>query len=64
MNKQQALTEAQLAISYLIAQHKKDGEYWPENVPNYYLEQAEKLTALYQYLNEWQAEIGKRSKQD
>ena len=57
MNKQQALSAARMAISELVAQYKRDAENWPENLPNYYLEKTEELSALYQNLTEWEVDI-------
>lgn len=60
MTNQQALSAARLAISELVAMYKKDAESWPENLPNYYLQKSEELTALHQHLTGWQVELMKK----
>lgn len=57
MNNQQALSSARMAISELVAQYKKEAETWPANLPNYYLEKSEELSALYEHLTKWQVEM-------
>ena len=57
MSKQAILHNARMAVSELVAQYRKEAETWPENLPNYYLEKSEELTALYQSLLNWEVEI-------
>lgn len=60
--KKTVLFNARMAISELVAQYKKEAESWPENLPNYYLEKSEELTALYQNILDWEVELHQKAK--
>ena len=55
------LLKTRMAVSELTAQYRREVDNWPENLPNYYLERAEELTALYRTLLDWEVDISRLS---